>query len=90
MSEKIIIAFKSVLNCLLLTNYLKSWPFYFQDLRVDLLNLKPYSVCFRCCWEYAWDCFNPLTPRSDSHVTSPYNIHPLSNKQVMRVLKCIR
>ena len=35
MSEKITIAFKSVLNCLLLTNYLKSWPFYFQDLRVD-------------------------------------------------------
>ena len=32
---------------------------------------------------------NPLTPRSDSRVTSPYNIHPLSRKQVMRILKCI-
>ena len=33
---------------------------------------------------------NPLTPRSDLHVTSPYNIHQLSSKQVMRILKCIR
>ena len=22
-------------------------------------------------------CFNPLTPRGDLHVTSPYNIHTL-------------
>ena len=34
--------------------------------------------------------FNPLTPRSDSHVSSPYHIHPLSSKQVMRILKCIK
>lgn len=27
---------------------------------------------------------NPLTPKSDSYVTSPYNIHTLSRKQVMR------
>ena len=33
---------------------------------------------------------NPLTPRSDSHVISPYNIHPLSSKLVLRILKCIR
>ena len=33
---------------------------------------------------------NPLTPRSDSHVTSPYNIRPLFSKLVMRVFKCIR
>ena len=33
---------------------------------------------------------NPLTPRSDSHVTSPNNIHTLSSKQVMRILKLIR
>ena len=33
---------------------------------------------------------NPLTLRSDLHITSPYNIHPLSIKQVMRILKCIR
>ena len=33
---------------------------------------------------------NPSTPRSDSHVTSPYNFHPLSSKQVMRILKFIR
>ena len=32
---------------------------------------------------------NPLTPRSDYHVTSPYNIHTLSCKQVVRILKLI-
>ena len=31
--------------------------------------------------------YNPLTPRSDWHVTSPWNIHTLSSKQVMRILK---
>ena len=30
---------------------------------------------------------NHLTSRSDKHLTSPYNIHKLSSKQVMRVLK---
>ena len=33
---------------------------------------------------------NPSTPRSDSQVTSLYNFHPLSSKQVMRILKFIR
>ena len=33
---------------------------------------------------------NPLTLRSDLQVTSANNIHPLSSKQVMRVLDCIR
>ena len=28
---------------------------------------------------------NSLTLRGDKHVTSPYNIHTLSNKQVMRI-----
>ena len=32
---------------------------------------------------------NPLTPKSDQHVTSPYNIHSLSSKLVMRILKII-
>ena len=30
---------------------------------------------------------NPLTPRSDYHVTSPNSTHTLSSKQVMRTLK---
>ena len=30
---------------------------------------------------------NPLTPRDDYHVTSPCNIHTLSSKQVVRILK---
>ena len=29
---------------------------------------------------------NSLTLRGDKHVTSPYNIHTLSNKHVMRIL----
>lgn len=29
---------------------------------------------------------NHLTSRSDKHLTSPYNIHTLSSKQVIRVL----
>ena len=33
---------------------------------------------------------NLLTPTGDSHVTSPYNIHALSSKQVMRIFICIR
>ena len=33
---------------------------------------------------------NPSTPRSDKHVTSPYSIHTLFSKQVMRILKLIR
>ena len=33
---------------------------------------------------------NPLTPRSDQHKTSPYNIFTLSSKQVMRILEFIR
>ena len=32
---------------------------------------------------------NPLTPGSDKHVTSPYNIYTLSSKQVVRLLKLI-
>ena len=34
--------------------------------------------------------FKPLTPRSDQHVTSPYNIHTLLSKQVMRIRKLRR
>ena len=30
---------------------------------------------------------NPLTLRGDSHVTSPYKIHPISSKWVMRILQ---
>ena len=33
---------------------------------------------------------NPLTPRSDYHVTSPHNIQTYSSKKVMRILRLIR
>ena len=32
---------------------------------------------------------NPLTPRSDEHLTSPCNNHTLFSKQVMRILRHI-
>ena len=39
---------------------------------------------------YNFKPFNPLTPRSDQHVTSPDNLQTLSSEQVMRILKLIR
>ena len=33
---------------------------------------------------------NPLTPRGDYHVTSPYRIPTLYSKLFMRILKLIR
>ena len=33
--------------------------------------------------------FNPSTPKSDLHVTSPCNMKTLSSGQVMRIGKCI-
>ena len=32
---------------------------------------------------YYQSCINPLTPWSDSHLTSPYNFPPLSSKQAL-------
>ena len=34
--------------------------------------------------------FNPFTPRSDEHETSPYNFLTLSSKQPIRIFKLIR
>ena len=33
-------------------------------------------------------CLNPLTPRSDRHLTSPNNINSLSSRKVIRIGKC--
>ena len=33
---------------------------------------------------------NPIAPKNDKHVTSPFHIDTLSSKQVMRKLKLIR
>ena len=33
---------------------------------------------------------NPLTPRGVEHENCPYNVHALSRKNLMRVLKLIR
>ena len=32
---------------------------------------------------------NPLTPRSDQHINSPYDFNTLSSRQVMRIKKTI-
>ena len=52
----------------------------------DKSPLKNRSVCTtgHC------DSFNPLPPRRDWHVTSPYNINTFFSKQVMRIPKLIR
>ena len=44
------------------------------------------------CWSNSicCHCLNPLTSRSDQHVTSLYDIHTLSSKQVVRLFKLIR
>ena len=47
----------------------------------------------RMCWTLVWlkligkKYFNPLTPMSDQHRTSPYNINTISSRQVMRIKK---
>ena len=55
-------------------------------------NVPFISICMAvrhvCVLSYL--TFNPLTPRSDSHVTFTYDIRPLSSKLVVRVLKYIR
>ena len=48
---------------------------------------------WRCTTLQTWHfltSFNPLTPKSDQHITSPHNIHTLSSKKVMRLLRLIR
>ena len=36
-----------------------------------------------------WKNLNPLTPRSDQHQISLYNINTLSSREVMRITKII-
>ena len=44
-----------------------------------------------CKWNLKkLNIFNPLTPRGDYSVPSPYNIHTIHSKQVVRILKLIR
>ena len=48
-------------------------------------------ILIRIC-HAVWATFqvNPLTPKCDKHKISPYNKHPLSSKQVKRILRLIR
>ena len=38
-----------------------------------------------CCFPPVKSSFNPLTPKSEEHLISPYNITPESNIKVRRV-----
>ena len=40
--------------------------------------------------EYIFCMFNPLSPKSDRHQISPYNINALENRVVMRIEYMIR
>ena len=55
-----------------------------SSLPLSIENVR--SVIGNC--PYA-DTFNPLTPNTDQHLISPYNIIPESNIKVMRVKEMI-
>ena len=67
------------------------------NLRSCHLNVKIIWMFFHwsknklCKWNLKkLNIFNPLTPRGDYSVPSPYSIHTLHSKQVARILKLIR
>ena len=49
-----------------------------------------FLICFHSLLICTEETFNPLTTKSDCHITSPYNIHTSFSKQVMRILQLIR
>lgn len=54
---------------------------------------RPYltlSFAYFCTKWLHNSLLNHLTPRSNEHVTSPYNIYTMFNKQVTRMLKLIK
>ena len=54
-----------------------------------LLLLEPQQITLLEGYVTNW-CKTIETPTSDEHITLPHNVHTLSNKQVMRILKLIR
>ena len=76
-----------------------------QDIGNNDLEQVSYTISFLCAlllriigmlhyikflWSYWKSSFNPLTPRTDKYVTSPYSIYTLFRKQVIRILKLIK
>ena len=61
---------------------------YFNN--VPFISILAICMSVRLVCVLSYLIFNPLTPRSDSHVIFTYDIHPLSSKLVVRVLKYIR
>ena len=74
-------------------------PFAHSQLTVQFLSVKYlyHSVKTQILHLWSKSCsgkeiiiiINPLTPRSDKYVNSPYNFNILSSRQVMRVKKII-
>ena len=70
-------------------------PFWFHlqlDHPVTCENIKCYSHIQILAWIKRYNFFNnqlPLTPESDQHVISPFNIIPESNIKVMRIKEII-
>ena len=60
--------------------------FVFSSLPSDIENV--WSVIGHCSYADTFTC-NLLTPNSDQHLISPYNIIPESNIKVMRVKEMI-
>ena len=62
-------------------------PFKFWECHVKQKNIKEKVIILtRKCFV----SLNPITPKNDKHVTSPFHIDTSSSKQVMRILKLIR
>ena len=59
---------------------------------IDVLHafLSELCYCIVCHYgEHSEVVVNPLTPRSDQYINSPYNFSTLSSRQVMRIEKII-
>ena len=71
----------------------RRWCLYcdtYEFIRANGGIIESLNKCSSCQSDCCVIAFNPLTPRSDQHVISPYNLHTLSSKQVMRIPKLIR
>ena len=58
--------------------------------RFNSLDARHLCLCLRRKWKPLWPSINPLSPKSDRHQISPYNINALENRVVMRIEYMIR
>ena len=59
----------------------------------EILGVKGLRAFLLCLWEGNWNklynYINPLSSTSDLDIISPYTIHTISSRQVMRIKKII-